>query len=31
MNGRERFLTAMEHRQPDRIPLFDFLFQQDLF
>lgn len=31
MNGRERFLTAMEHKQPDRIPLFDFLFMQDLF
>lgn len=31
MNGRERFLMAMEHKQPDRIPLFDFLFQQDLF
>ena len=31
MNGRERFLTAMDHKQPDRIPLFDFLFQQDLF
>ena len=31
MNCRERFLTAMDHKQPDRIPLFDFLFQEDLF
>lgn len=31
MNARERFLTAMDHKQADRIPMFDFLFQQDLF
>ncbi len=31
MTGRERFLTAMAHKQPDRIPMFDFLFMQDLF
>lgn len=31
MTGRERFLTAMHHGQPDRVPLFDFLFEQDLF
>lgn len=31
MTGKERFLIAMEHRQPDRIPLFDFLFTQELF
>lgn len=31
MTGKERFLTAMAHKQPDRIPLFDFLFMQDLF
>lgn len=31
MTGKERFMTAMRHGQPDRIPLFDFLFMQDLF
>lgn len=31
MNARERFLTAMDHKQADRIPMFDFLFQQNLF
>lgn len=31
MTGRERFLTALNHGQPDRVPLFDFLFQKDLF
>lgn len=31
MTGRERYLTAMHHGQPDRVPLFDFLFEQDLF
>jgi len=31
MTGKERFLTAMNHQQPDQIPLFDFLFMQDLF
>lgn len=31
MNARERFLTALHHGQPDRVPLFDFLFTPDLF
>lgn len=31
MTNKERFLTAMNHGQPDRVPLFDFLFQQGLF
>lgn len=31
MTGRERFLTALEHKQPDRIPFFDFLFMPELF
>jgi len=31
MTGKERFLTAMNHKQPDQIPLFDFLFTKDLF
>lgn len=31
MNCKERFLTALHHGQPDRIPLFDFLFTKDLF
>ena len=31
MTGKERFLTAMAHKQPDHIPLFDFLFMEDLF
>jgi uroporphyrinogen decarboxylase len=31
MNRKERFLTAVTNRQPDRVPLFDFLFQQPLY
>lgn len=31
MTGRERFLTALAHQQPDRIPFFDFLFMPELF
>ena len=28
---KERFLTAVRGGQPDRVPLFDFLFQQPLY
>ncbi len=31
MNRRERFLAAVRLEQPDRVPLFDFLFQQPLY
>jgi uroporphyrinogen decarboxylase len=31
MKRQERFLAALRHEQPDRVPLFDFLFQQPLF
>lgn len=31
MNRKERFLAALDHQVPDRVPLFDFLFQQPLF
>jgi uroporphyrinogen decarboxylase len=31
MNRRERFLSALRLQQPDRVPLFDFLFQQPLY
>ncbi len=31
MNRKERFLTAVKNQQPDRVPLFDFLFQKPLF
>ena len=31
MNRKERFLTAVENRQPDRVPLFDFLFQKPVY
>jgi uroporphyrinogen decarboxylase len=31
MTRRERFLTALKVQQADRVPLFDFLFQQPLF
>jgi uroporphyrinogen decarboxylase len=31
MNRRERFLAALRLEQPDRVPLFDFLFQQPLY
>ena len=31
MTPKERYLTAMHHGQPDRVPLFDFLFTPDLF
>ncbi len=31
MTRRERFLAAVRVQQPDRVPLFDFLFQQPLY
>lgn len=31
MTGRERFLTALRGGQPDRVPLFDFLFQKPMY
>ena len=31
MTRKERFLTAIHRGQPDRVPLFDFLFQQPLY
>lgn len=31
MTRQERFLTALRVQQPDRVPLFDFLFQQPLY
>jgi len=31
MQRKERILTALRLGQPDRVPLFDFLFQQPLF
>ena len=31
MNRKERFLTAVKNQQPDRVPLFDFLFQKPIY
>ena len=31
LTPKQRFLTALAGRQPDRVPLFDFLFSQDLY
>ena len=31
MNRKERFLTAVKNRKPDRVPLFDFLFQKPMY
>ena len=31
MNRRERFLTALKVQQPDRVPMFDFLFQRPMY
>ena len=31
MNRKQRFLAALNHHIPDRVPLFDFLFQQPLY
>jgi uroporphyrinogen decarboxylase len=31
MERKERFLTAVKCQQPDRVPLFDFLFQKPIY
>lgn len=31
MTRKERFLAAVRHEQPDRVPMFDFLFQQPMY
>lgn len=31
MNRKERFLAALRHEIPDRVPMFDFLFQQPMY
>jgi len=31
MTRKERFLTAVRGKQPDRVPMFDFLFQQPMY
>ncbi len=31
MTPSQRFLTALRREQPDRVPMFDFLFQQPLY
>ncbi len=31
MTSKERFLTALSRKQPDRVPCFDFLFSLELF
>jgi len=31
MTRKERFLTAVKAQQPDRVPLFDFLFQKPMY
>ena len=31
MTRKERFLTALKVQQPDRVPMFDFLFQEPLY
>jgi len=31
MTSKERFLTAINRGQPDRVPMFDFLFQEPLY
>jgi uroporphyrinogen decarboxylase len=31
MNRKERLLTALKVQQPDRVPLFDFLFQRPMY
>ncbi len=31
MTRQERFLTALKVQEPDRVPLFDFLFQQPMY
>ena len=31
LTRKERFLTAVRGEQPDRVPMFDFLFQQPVY
>jgi len=31
MTRKERFLTAAQAKQPDRVPMFDFLFQEPMY
>jgi len=31
MTPKERFLAALHKRQPDKVPMYDYLFSQDLF
>jgi len=31
ITGRERFMKAIRREQPDRVPIFDFLFQKDIY
>jgi uroporphyrinogen decarboxylase len=31
MKRKERFLTALKAQEPDRVPMFDFLFQQPMY
>jgi len=31
MTPKERFLAALHKRQPDKVPVYDYLFSQDLF
>lgn len=31
MTSKERFLTALKCKQPDRVPIFDFLFSQKMY
>jgi hypothetical protein len=31
MTRKERFMAALRLQQPDRVPMFDFLFQQPMY
>jgi len=31
MERKERFFAALQHRPVDRVPMFDFLFQQPMY
>lgn len=31
MNSKERFIAAIHKKQPDRVPMFDYLFCQELY
>lgn len=31
MKRKERFLTAVKNQQPDRVPMYDFLFQRPMY